>query len=131
MNHGLQPKSRLAYVTFARKLLCLNRAGSILNITSQCQDPEILFFCYKSVIRKFRSHAETPVSKFRSDISVRLRDISEKQVSAKLKPIEVPSRHEGAEHHELASKVWSRVASGVSSIQEAPGGQEGPGDSIP
>ena len=33
----------------------------MLNITSQWQGPEILiFFCYKSIPRKIRSHAETP-----------------------------------------------------------------------
>ena len=91
MDHGSQPKSRLASVTFARELLCLNRAGSMLNITSQWQDPEILIFCYKSILRKIGSHAKTPMSKFRSDLSVRLRDIAEKQVPARLKPIAVDS----------------------------------------
>ena len=33
------------------------------------------------------------VPKFRSDLSVRLRDIAEKQVPAKLKPIVVPSQN--------------------------------------
>ena len=32
----------------------------MLNITSQWQDPEILICCYKSILRKIRSHAETP-----------------------------------------------------------------------
>ena len=32
----------------------------MLNITSQWQDPEILIFCYKSILRKIRSHAENP-----------------------------------------------------------------------
>ena len=60
MDHGSQPKSRLASVTIARELLCLNRAGSMLNITSQWQDHEVLiFFCYKSILRKIRPHAET------------------------------------------------------------------------
>ena len=60
MDRGSQPKSRLASVTFAWEMLCLNRAGSMLNITSQRQDPEILIFCYKSIPRKIRSHAQTP-----------------------------------------------------------------------
>ena len=60
MDHKSQPKSRLVSVTFARELLCLNRAGSIHNITSHWQDPEILIFCCKSTLRKIRSHAETP-----------------------------------------------------------------------
>ena len=63
---------------------------------SQWQDPEILFFCYKSILRKIRSHAETPYAwshgetpydQFRPDLSVCLRDIAEKLVPAKLKPI--------------------------------------------
>ena len=44
MDHGSQPKQRLASATFARELLCLNRAGSMLNITTQVQDPDLLFF---------------------------------------------------------------------------------------
>ena len=60
MDHGSQPKSRLSSVTFAREPLCLNRAGPMLNITSQRQDPEIWIFCHKSILRKIRSHAKTP-----------------------------------------------------------------------
>ena len=60
MNHRSQPKSRLASVTFARELPCLDRAGSMVNITSQWQDPEILISCDKSISRKNRSHAEAP-----------------------------------------------------------------------
>ena len=87
MDHGSQPKSRLASGTFARELICLNRAGSMLNITSQWQDR--VFFCYKSILRKIRSVAEPRVPKFRSDLSDRLKDIAGKQVPAKLKPIVV------------------------------------------
>ena len=32
----------------------------IFNISSQWQDPEILVFCYKRILRRIRSHAETP-----------------------------------------------------------------------
>ena len=60
MDRESQPKSQLASVTFARELLCLSRAGSMLNITSQWQDLEISTFCYKSIVQKIRSHAETP-----------------------------------------------------------------------
>ena len=60
MDHGSQPKSRLASVAFAREPLCLNRAGSMLNITSQWQEPEILIFCYKSYITENQPNAETP-----------------------------------------------------------------------
>ena len=35
MDHGSQPKSRLASVAFTRELLCLNRVGSMLHITKQ------------------------------------------------------------------------------------------------
>ena len=34
-DHESQPNSRLASVSFARELLCLNRAGLMLNITGQ------------------------------------------------------------------------------------------------
>ena len=78
--YGSQPKSRLAAVTFARELLCLNRAGSMLNIKSQWQDSE--FFIYFFVIRVYYEklgHVLKPlVSKFRSDLSARLRDIPRK-----------------------------------------------------
>ena len=88
MDRGSQPKSRLASVTFAWEMLCLNRAGSMLNITSQRQDPEILIFCYIRVYHEKSGHMLKPfVPKFRSDLSVRLRDIAEKQVPTKLKPI--------------------------------------------
>ena len=60
MDDGSQLKSRLASVAFAREALCLNRAGSMLNIMSQWQDPEMLVFCYKSILLKNRSNAETP-----------------------------------------------------------------------
>ena len=87
MNHGLQPESRLAYVTFSRKLLCLNRAGSILDITSQWQDPEILILVIRVYYETLGHMLKPLVSKFSSDLSVRLRDIAEKQVPAKMKPI--------------------------------------------
>ena len=87
MNHGLQPKSRLAYVAFARKLLCLNRGGSIPNITSQCQDRQILIFVVRVYYEKLGLMLKPLVSKLRSDLSVRLRAIAEKQVPAKLKPV--------------------------------------------
>ena len=89
MDHGSQPKSRmaLASVAFARKLLCLIKAGSMLNITSQWQDPEILILFYKSISRKIRSHDETTCAQVSFDLSVHIRDISEKQVPANLKPM--------------------------------------------
>ena len=59
----------------------------MLSIISQWQEPEILIFCYRSVLRKIRSHAETLIPKFCTYLSIRLRDIAEKQVPAKLKPI--------------------------------------------
>ena len=60
MDHGSQPRSRLASVAFARELFRLNSAGFMLNITGQWQDPKILIFCYKSILPKIRSRAETP-----------------------------------------------------------------------
>ena len=66
----------------------------MLNTTSQWQDPEILIFCYNEQL----GHMLKPlVLKFRSELSVRLRDtyngipyfITKKQVPAKLKPIVV------------------------------------------
>ena len=44
IRHGSQPKSCVASVTFSWKLICLNRAVSMLNITSLWQNPEILIF---------------------------------------------------------------------------------------
>ena len=65
LDHGSQPKSRLAAVTFARELYCLNRAGAMLNITNQWQVPEIYIF-YKSILQEIRSHADTPCAKVSS-----------------------------------------------------------------
>ena len=84
MDHGSQPKSRLASVTFARELLCLNRASSMLIIMGQWQDPD--FFLYKSILQKLGHVLKPLVPKFRSDLSICLRDIAEKQVPVKLKP---------------------------------------------
>ena len=89
MDNGSRPKSRLASLIFAQKLLCLNRAGYMLNIMSPklWQDPEIMIFCYTSILRKIRSRAETPCAKFRLALSARSKDLAEKQIPAKLKPI--------------------------------------------
>ena len=59
----------------------------MLNITSQWQDPEILIFVIRVYYEKLGHMLKPLVPKFRSDLSVRLRDITEKQVPAKLKPI--------------------------------------------
>ena len=87
MDHGSQPKSRLVSVAFARELLCLNKAGSMLNITSQGQDPEILIFAIRVYYEILGHMLSPPMTKFRSDLSVRLRDIAENKVPAELKPI--------------------------------------------
>ena len=86
MDHGSQPKSRLASVAFAQELLCLNRVGSMLNITSQLQDPAI-FFVIRVHYEKLSHMLKLLVPKFLSDLFVRLREISEKQIPTKLKPI--------------------------------------------
>ena len=89
MDDGSQPKSRLASVTAARELLCLNRAGFMFNITSQWQGPEVLiFFCFvMGVCCEKLDHMLKPLApKFCSDLSVRFRDVAEKQVPKKLKP---------------------------------------------
>ena len=78
MDHGSQPKSRLAAVTFAQELHCLNRGVSILNVTSQWKDTEILIFCYKSMLQKLRRMQKSLVPKFRPDLCVRLKEITEK-----------------------------------------------------
>ena len=78
MDHGWQPKSRLASVIFAQELLCLNRAGPMLNITSQWQDPEILIFVIRAYYEKLGDVLKPLVAKFGSDLSIRLRDIAEK-----------------------------------------------------
>ena len=59
----------------------------MLNITSQWRDPEILIFVIRAYYEKLGHILKPPVPKFRSDLSVRLKDIAEKQVPAKLKPI--------------------------------------------
>ena len=87
MDRGSQPKSRLASVAFAQKLLCLNGAGSMLNITSQWQDPEILIFVIRVYYEKLGHMLKPLVPKFLFDPSFRSRHIAEKQVPAKLKPI--------------------------------------------
>ena len=84
MDHRSQSKSRLDSVSFARELLCLNRPGSKLNITSQWQHPDF-FFVIRVYYEKLGHILKPLVPKFRSDLSVRLRDIAEKQVPAKLK----------------------------------------------
>ena len=86
MNHEPQPKSRLAAVTFAQELHCLNRGGSMLNITSKWQDPKNVIFCNKCILQKSLT-LKSLVPKFPPDLYVRLKDITEKQVPAKLKPI--------------------------------------------
>ena len=79
MDHVSQPKSQLASLALARELLCLNRPGSMLNITSQWRDREILIFRYKSIYEKLdHMNAEAPMSMFGSYLSVRLRDNTEK-----------------------------------------------------
>ena len=87
MDHGSQPKSRLASVAFVRELLYLNRAGSMLSITSQRKDPEIFIFAISVHYEKLVHVLKPLVPMFRSDTSVRLRDIAERQVPAKLKLI--------------------------------------------
>ena len=59
-------------VTFVRELLCLNRVGPMLNITSQWQDPEILllFFAIRVYYEKLGRMQKPFVSKVRSDLSV-------------------------------------------------------------
>ena len=92
MDHGSLPKSRLASITSAKELLCLNRAGSMLNIACHRQYPEIWIFCYESILQKIDHMLKPPEPKFRSDLSSRFRDIAEKQVPAKLKPTVIYSR---------------------------------------
>ena len=64
MDHGLQPKSRLAAVTFKRELLCLNRACAVLNITSHWQDPDMLIFVMKVYQKRLGRILKPLVSKF-------------------------------------------------------------------
>ena len=92
MDHGSQSKSPLEAVIFARELHCLNGASTMLNITSQWQDPEFLVFVIRVYCKKIGLMLKPPVPKFRPDLSARLEDITEKHVPAKLKPIEVMER---------------------------------------
>ena len=61
----------------------------MLDITSQSQSPVFFFiFFYNSTLQnKLSRMLNPPVSKFRPHLSIRLKDIAEKRVSAKLKPI--------------------------------------------
>ena len=43
-------KSGLASTTFARELLCLNGASPMLNITSQCHDPDFFFLLLEYIV---------------------------------------------------------------------------------
>ena len=60
----------------------------MLYITSQWQDPEILIFVTKVYYENLGHILKTLAPKSRSDLSVRLRDIAQKQVPKKLKPPE-------------------------------------------
>ena len=59
----------------------------MLNIARQWQDPEILIV-FRVYYEKLGHMLKNPMSKFCSDLSIRLSDIAEKQVPAELKPIE-------------------------------------------
>ena len=51
---------------------------AFFNIRSQWKGTKTWIFCYKSILRNIRSHAETLVPKFRPDLSARLKDIAKK-----------------------------------------------------
>ena len=72
MDHGSQPKSRLASVTFAQELLCLNRAGPMLSIASQWKDPDF-FLVVRVYYENLGQMLKPVVPKFHSDLSLRLR----------------------------------------------------------
>ena len=59
----------------------------MLNIMIQWQEPEILNFVIRVYYGKLGHMLKPLVPRFRPDLSVRLRDIAEKQVPAKMKPI--------------------------------------------
>ena len=62
----------------------------IINIRKQRQDPEILFFFVIRVYYEKLDRMLKPLmTMFGLDLSVRLKDIAEKQVPAKLKPMEI------------------------------------------
>ena len=58
----------------------------MLNITSQWQLLEISIFRSNGILQKNDRMLKPLVHKFSPDLSVRLRDIAEKQVHVKLKP---------------------------------------------
>ena len=71
---------------------------TFFNIRSQWQDPEILIFVIRIYYEKLGRMLKALVPKFRPDISARLKDIAEKQVPTRLKPIvdvcsKVPAIH--------------------------------------
>ena len=67
---------------------CINPpARARVNITSQLQDPEFLFFVLRVYYEKLRGVLKLLVPTFRPDLCVRSKNIAEKAVIARLKPI--------------------------------------------
>ena len=60
---------------------------AIFNIRNQWQDPEILIFAMRISYEKIGHMMEALMQKFRPDAYAHLKDIDEKQVSAKLELI--------------------------------------------
>ena len=101
MDHSSQPNSQLASVTFARELVFLNRASSMLDIMSQLQDTEILISCQKSVLWKIRSYTEIPYAQVSFWSILPFKGYHQKEVPAKLKPIVG-----GANNSTTKSQIW-------------------------
>ena len=90
MDHGSQPKSRMVALTFTRELLCLNRAGAMLNITSQYDkiwNFVVVFFFVITVYHTKQVGCWPLEPEFCPDISIRLKDIAIWHIWARLTPI--------------------------------------------
>ena len=87
MDHGWQPKSQLASLTFARNSFVPTEPAPCLTLGANGEALKFCFFVIRVYYEKLGHMVKPLAPNFRSDLSVRLRDIAEKQVSAKLKPI--------------------------------------------
>ena len=102
MNYRSQPKSRLAVRSLCtRTALSKQSRPHAYHYEAMTRHRNFdLFFVIRVYHKKIGHVLNLPVTKLRSDICVRLRDIAEKQVHEKLKPIvvtwRVPSDQEGA-----------------------------------
>ena len=87
MGHGSLPKSRLAAAAFGQELFVGSEPAPFLTLRANGRTLNFFLCCCKSILQKLGRMQEPLMPKFRPDPSVRLKDIFEKQVPVKLKPI--------------------------------------------